>query len=263
MKQSSIRIVLVLLLVGLLASACNTFNVGGGIQGSGNVIQEDRDVSGFTGVQLNTSGDVTITAGEADALTIEAEDNIMPLLTSEVRGGVLQLGTTPNSSFSTTRGIHYIVTIASLESVELNGSGDINVADFSGDSFSITTNGSGDTTFAAVEVADVSITVNGSGAVELASLSGDTLQVRQTGSGDITVAGQVTSQDVEKPGSGSYHAFDLASATANINVSGSGDAEITVSEALNAQLSSSGNVIYAGEPAIEQSTTGSGDVRAR
>ncbi len=44
---------------------------------------------------------------------VEADDNILPVLVTEVRGDVLVLTTEPNTSISTTRGIRYTITAAS------------------------------------------------------------------------------------------------------------------------------------------------------
>jgi hypothetical protein len=129
MRYSTAGMAFLLLLV-LTAAACSpvmTIGLGDGVRGSGNMITETRDVSDFSGVQLMTSGNATITVGEANSLTIEAEDNIMPLLTSEVRSGVLELGTASNTSISTSRGWQYTITVESLDLLEITGSGDATV----------------------------------------------------------------------------------------------------------------------------------------
>ncbi len=45
---------------------------------------ESRDVPGFTRLALGTIGELTLVQGEEESLVIEAEDNILPLITSEV-----------------------------------------------------------------------------------------------------------------------------------------------------------------------------------
>ena len=80
---------LFLLILALSILACQ---VGGlmGVRGSGNVAEEDRAVSGFTGVALAGIGELTIEVGERESLRIEAEDNLMPYLEAEVRNGMLK-----------------------------------------------------------------------------------------------------------------------------------------------------------------------------
>ena len=60
--------------------------------GSGNVVSESRNVSGFTKIDLSGAGEVTIDQNGTEALTIEAEDNLMSKVTSEVGDGTLRLG---------------------------------------------------------------------------------------------------------------------------------------------------------------------------
>ena len=84
-----------LLTIGLLfITACGL----GTIQGSGDVITESRDVSGFDSVSLSGIGRVIITQGDDESLTIETDDNLMKYITSEVRDGTLELGDTDNAN---------------------------------------------------------------------------------------------------------------------------------------------------------------------
>jgi hypothetical protein len=61
------------------------------VRGSGTVISETRNVSGFDRVVLHGSGEVMIDVTGTDSITIEAEDNIMALLSSDIGGGQLDL----------------------------------------------------------------------------------------------------------------------------------------------------------------------------
>ncbi|HWL48440.1 MAG TPA: DUF2807 domain-containing protein, partial [Acidimicrobiia bacterium] len=76
MRTQSRTVVLVLMLLSaLVASSCIV-----GVEGSGNVITESREVSDFNEIVLGGSGRVMVEVTGTESLTIEAEDNIMPLL---------------------------------------------------------------------------------------------------------------------------------------------------------------------------------------
>ena len=113
-----------------------------GVRGSGNVITESRDVSGFSEIALAGSGKVRVDVNGTESLIIEAEDNIMPLLTSEVHDGRLELGA--ESSISPTTDIIYTVGAIALEGVAISGSGEV-TADWlvAADSFDVDISGSG------------------------------------------------------------------------------------------------------------------------
>jgi len=113
------------LLVALTMGAC----AGPGLtQGSGHVRSESRTVQGFDQVVLTGSGELTITQGGAESLTIEAEDNILPLLRSDVSGGRLTLGGKDNAGFSATQPIRYKLAVKNLHAVSVSGSGDATAA---------------------------------------------------------------------------------------------------------------------------------------
>src|SRR5262249_23160665 len=77
------------------------------VVGSGRVASEARQVRNFDEVALTGSGTLTVTQTGEESLTIQADDNILPLLTSDVVGRRLTLGTKPNTSFSTPSRIVY------------------------------------------------------------------------------------------------------------------------------------------------------------
>src|SRR5512136_2425412 len=107
------RIAVILLIVLSLALAgCWPLSIGDQgnmVRGSGKVVSETRPVSGFTSVSVTCAGEVQITQGNADALVIEAEDNVLPLLVSEVHGSQLVLKTKPNTSYNTTRPVRFTI----------------------------------------------------------------------------------------------------------------------------------------------------------
>ncbi len=207
------------LCIGSMVSACglDVFSE----RGSGNVISESRVVNGFNEITLSGSGDVVVDVNGTESLTIEAEDNIMPLLTSEVRNGRLELGT--RSSISPTVPIIYTVSATNLNGLSISGSGDINATGIDAGSFD----------------AEIS------------------------GSGQIEVAGATETLAVDISGSGLYVGQNLVAADATVSVSGSGRAVINATDRLDADVSGSGSVEYIGDPSLNSSVTGSGDISRR
>src|SRR5689334_21418762 len=56
---------------------------------------ESREVHGVTGVELASFGDLQIDQTGTESLTIEADPDVLPKLTSGVSGGVLRLRLAP------------------------------------------------------------------------------------------------------------------------------------------------------------------------
>jgi hypothetical protein len=233
------RCVLAVLMTGLLASACGGAET---IQGSGNVTSESRNVSDFSEVELQGIGNLTVQQTGSESLTIEAEDNIIPYLKTEVENNRLTLYLENDDSVRTTKPINYKLTVKDLSDLKLTGSGTINVEN-------INTN-------------DLKITTTGSGNVN-ANIETKNLEVALSGSGDAKMVGKTDSQDINISGSSSYQAENLQSKETKVDIRGSGSATLNVSDALDARIAGSGLVEYTGNPTVSRQISGSGELRKR
>src|SRR5690242_12646963 len=68
----------------LLTAGCLSISDGHTVHGSGNVVTEARPVSGFDRVSVSGAGQLKVTQGDAESLTIETDDNLLPYIRSEV-----------------------------------------------------------------------------------------------------------------------------------------------------------------------------------
>lgn len=92
----------------------------------------------------------------------------------------------------------------------------------------------------------------------------DTLVLKMTGSGDAHVEGQAASAEVSVTGSGDADLSDLGLNRAKVDVSGSGDVLIAPKEAADVKLSASGDVRLLSRPAqLTTQMTASGRVEER
>ena len=167
--------------------------------GSGEIITQTRSVEGFDEIDLRGTGEVRITVDGTESLTIEAEDNIIDHLTSDVSGSTLILGV--DRPITPTEDIIYTVTMASLEGIEISGSGAIEVSDFSTEDFavdlSISGSGSFDGDRLTTDTGDVDISGSGSATVNVSEI----LDVQVSGSGNVEYIGD-PSVSVDSSGSG-------------------------------------------------------------
>jgi len=84
------------LLFAIFFSAC-TFNNGKTITGSGNVKTENRNLSGFTGISVQRALEVEVEQSDKFEVVVEADDNILSHITTEVRDGILVIETDINN----------------------------------------------------------------------------------------------------------------------------------------------------------------------
>ncbi|MFN8493711.1 MAG: head GIN domain-containing protein [Caldilineaceae bacterium] len=214
------------------------------IYGSGRVVTEQRTVHNFNGVTLSGSGELTILQGDDEALTIEAEDNIMPHISSDVRNGVLLLGFVHKAWFQVlepTQSIKFTLTVKELTHLTLSGSGSVTAAQLTTDQLAAAISGAGD--------------------VAINQLRANHLTAAISGSGSANLAGKVVDQTVDISGNGQYQADNLESQTAKVTISGAGEMTLWVQKQLDADISGSGAVRYYGDPQTNTHSAGSGSFK--
>ncbi|MFA9406244.1 MAG: head GIN domain-containing protein [Anaerolineales bacterium] len=244
MKQHK-RFAMVVSTLALSIMACSLGGITLGeaetVRGSGDVVEETRAVSGVSGVNLATIGDMTIELGDTESLRIEAEDNLMEYLETEVRGGKLSIGTSDNIRLEPTKPIRYTLTVTGLDTIEISSVGDIQAPDLEAEQFSISISSTGDLT--------------------MGELNANELDVDMSSTGSLGIAGgEVKTQTVTSSSTGNYTAEDLASGEADVRLSSTGSATIWVRDTLKANLSSTGDLRYRGDPTVDATTSSTGDV---
>ncbi len=105
------------------------------------------------------------------------------------------------------------------------------------------------------------LTLTGVGNMEtVEDISTEELDVVLTGVGQFNLSGEATTFNITLTGVGNVNAFDLMTNTCTISITGTGNAEVNVSEELNATISGVGFVYYRGNPVITANITGEGAV---
>jgi len=207
----------------------------------GPVVSEERDIDVATMVELDTSGELTISEGEP-SLVIHAPQAVLDRLTSTVTGGTLVLGVTPGTPGILLGRISYELPLPSLEGLEINGSGDVR-SDVPGDSLDIDVNGSGD-----LVISDIDTT---------------TLSIDISGSADVRLDGRTDDFALSIDGSADVRSDDLDAKRVTIDLDGSGDLVVAASSTLEVSISGAGSVEYVGRPEVTQDISGSGSVERR
>ena len=107
------------------------------------------------------------------------------------------------------------------------------------------------------------LTVNGSCNSEVYNVSGDGMTLEINGSGDSKILGRVQNFKAQISGSGSVAANDLIAEAVNVEINGSGNADVHAEKTLTASVSGSGNISYTGNPTVRQDISGSGKIEKR
>lgn len=252
------------------------------IRGSGDVVTENRDVSGIDAVELATIGNLKIEIGDTEELIVEAEDNLIEFFDTDVHGGTLVIDNISRSSLRPTKPIRYFLKVKELKDVKISSAGDIEAPDIKTDRFRVTIGSSGNFEAGNLDVKSLDVRISSSGNVDLRDVTAEDVEIDISSSGDVTLenlnakmlivdisssgdieiwGGHVDEQEVTINSSGDYMAKRLESNRAEVYSGSSGDATIWVVEDLDARLGSSGDVNYAGDPHVRKRAGSSGRVR--
>jgi hypothetical protein len=199
-------------------------------------------VSGFTGIDMSTFGKVVITQGEDESLTIKGSDNVVPLVKTTVRGGVLAIeldeNINPLGVNNAEEVLSFNITVKDMSSLALSGLAEVEMGSLSTSTLTLDMSGAGHVQLSELAVQDVEITVSGLGGIE--------------------VTGEATHATIDIPGAGEVDAGDLECQTADVTISGLGTATVWVTDELTGTISGAGNVRYYGDPVTNTQSTGLG-----
>jgi len=213
-------------------------------EGNGRIRTESRAVAGFHGVSMALSGSVEVRTGAVESLTIETDDNLLPLIETVVESGILKIRPSKRNAGLSSRHMKLVVQAKSIDRLSLGGSGSIDA----------------DT----VRGPKASLDVGGSGALTVRNVDADSLSVDIGGSGELKVGGgRANKLSVSVAGSGNVDLSRLQSQSANASIAGSGDAYLAVRDQLDVSIVGSGNVTYSGNPRVNRSIVGSGGVKQK
>ena len=195
MKKIGIMLFLVTLAVGLVLSnvfsfgraSSNFFNFSlnfKGVKGSGNAATEHRDLADFQAIDVGGVFQVEITAQKDFAVEVEADDNLIGLIRTEVRGGVLHINT--EKKISTRNPIRVRISAPDIERLDVSGAAKVTVDNLKNSSFTVDSSGASKIVLAG-ESSKLNIDVSGATKVDAENLRSETALVEASGACHVSV----------------------------------------------------------------------------
>jgi len=217
----------------LFLSSCSVFEV----IGLGKVTSEERQVLGIESISTGSSINLIIEQTGSESVRIEAAENIIPDIITDVANGELQISLN-TAGLNIIRPINCFVSVKDLNAIKVSSSASVKCDNLKTENLS-------------VEMASSS---KGSLNVDVTNLD-----LKIASSASLTISGKANSQTIIVNSSGRLYAFDLISKDCKIEVNSSGSASINVSDNLDVKVNSSGIVKYKGDPNVnpDVSTGGS------
>lgn len=191
------------------------FKFGRGVKGSGNIANEKRDISNFKGIDVGGVYEVEIVAQKDFSVEVEADDNLLPFIKTEVDNGILEISA--EKRFNTKNPIRIKISAPNIEELEISGASKINLSGLDNNSLKVDSSGaskieisgktvnlniesSGASKIGAENLQSQNVDIDASGASKIEVFVSGSLKVDASGASKITYAGNP--QNIEKDTSG-------------------------------------------------------------
>ena len=270
----------VIVAVILVSSACVvSTSLGKTVRGSGQVTSETRPVSGFDQIDICCGMQLMLTQGDMESLEVEADDNLLPEIVTEVRAGTLVIhyrDSNGSTQYLPSQPVRVQVGALQINKLVVSGGGGLEAGplqadrlamDLSGgsrarmdtitaDNLNVVVSGGGNLSLQDAQLTALDLDLSGGSAASVDMLQAESLKLESSGGGEISIAGSAPRQDVSLSGGSSYQAGDLESDSVTIQMSGGGEVSLWVKEMLEADLSGGAHVDYYGRPRITEQLSG-------
>lgn len=169
------------------------------ILGSGTTRTETRPLTGFTKIDVQGTTDVTVVYGTAFEVRVQAYENLLPYLETNVVNGTLKIGYKPGTGISNDNS-HVFITMPQLTKVTANGLSKISLSNGTADSFEAVLTGIPVLKAFGFTVKQAKITMEGQGTVEV--MVTEKLNAKITGAATVYYKGNPSSVLSDITGSG-------------------------------------------------------------
>lgn len=206
-----------------------------------NAERQTRQISGFHGVSVSSGIDLYLTQKNAEEVFVEAESDDINKIITEVEGGVLKIYIKEKSWFNlnwNTKPRKVYVSFITLDKIEASAGSDvISQGQFKLDRIKIDASSGSD--------------------VKL-ELEANEISVGSSSGSDISLKGTAINFQADASSGSDIDAGDLQTKNCNASVSSGSDVKVNVSEKLDANASSGGDIVYYGNPKIKDINKSSG-----
>ena len=199
-----------------------------GIKGNGNVTTEEREVGSFETVKVNGAFTIYLSQDDDYSLKVVADENLMEVIKSRVKGDVLYI--TTEKSIYKSKELKLYIGFKHLSGIKANGA--------------ITLKSDQVLRFDELE-----IEINGASSANL-EMSAHRLSIDNSGASTIRLAGKTDEVYIDISGAGSVNALEMKARKGSIDISGVGSGKVHVEDELRVSISGIGSVKYKGDPKI-------------
>lgn len=232
--------VLSVLLVIIFSSCDQMF--GKRIHGNGHIKTETRTALDFNSIDVSGSIDVIIRHDSVRSIKIETDENLLEYVQVIDEGDKLVIHTERGFRLNTTKGIKVYISSPIFRYLEASGACNY----FSENKISSSEK--------------ISFDLSGSCDVKV-ELDAPAVEADLSGACSVQLKGKTKDLRVEGSGSSDFKCMELLAENVEVDISGSGYAEVYASVKLDVSVSGSGDIKYKGNATVSQHVSGAGSVK--
>jgi len=182
------QLLIIIVLVAFAGFGCHGRMAG--VKGSGKRAVQKRDIQPFTSISTEGAYNINVVCQKGQSLEIEGDDNVLPLISTDVSNNVLHLKSIQN--YSVAEPIELRISLPTLDALSVSGAGSIEVTGLKGERFVIDANGAPQIKVSG-SAKEVHINANGAGKIDTHSLhaSKGTVESKGVARVDVDVADEL------------------------------------------------------------------------
>lgn len=207
--------------------------------GSGHVVDQNRNLSDFSFIEVEDGIDVYLTPGSATTVMVKADDNLVDKIQTKVSGQVLSIEM--SGSYRQAKKLEVHISLPKIAGIAASGGSDV----YSTKRF---------------DVSDLKLELSGGSDISF-ELNADKLYCTLSGGSDADLKGTVNVLKAQTSGGSDLKAKYLEIRKCELYASGGSDAYVWVKDQLEMEASGASDIYYRGQPNItRQRASGASDI---
>jgi hypothetical protein len=219
--------IIVTTLLSMLFLSCNFEANFGSVNGTGNVVSDERNISEeFTAIKTSRGLDVFLTQGDDTILIVEADENLHDIIKTEVENGTLIITASENIGRADSKKVR--LTFKNISKIKTTSGSDV---------YSTNTLNIDDLEISSTSGSDVDLSVNT-----------ENLICKSTSGSQISLRGKTNSLNAKATSGSNIKAEDLIASSSHVSATSGAGITVNSNKELYAKASSGGDITYYGNP---------------
>jgi hypothetical protein len=206
----------------------------------GDLVKEEREVSSFNSIEIGGAFEVILTQGDKEALFIEAGENIIDKILTEVSGNTLKVYTERGCCKNPGKMAIYL-TFVDMELMDISGACEL-------------------VNEGVLNLDYLEMDLSGASEISM-NMDLEKLEMDLSGASEIDFEGSCGQVYIDASGASELDAFNFKVSSMFIDASGASDCKIYVTDELQIDASGATTVRYKGDPEISMSKSGVSSIK--